>query len=134
MSYPIKKPGAPLKKNVLDILKTKAVKVTAHESYDKSQELIPGQLIEQKQNAEELALLRHQIQNSGNVNDFLLRKYTDGGPIGVAKEARYDNSKERIEAGICFEYHVYYPTDPADKFERLSPVTWRNSFPPSGRL
>lgn len=117
MSYPIPKPDAPLKKNVLDILKTKTVKILAHESSDKNQELVPSQIIELKQQADELNLLRHQVMNNGNVNDFLIRKYTDGGPIGVAKEARYDNSKERIEAGISYEYHVYYPMNEQDKFK-----------------
>jgi hypothetical protein len=117
MSYPIPKPSAPLKKNVLDILKTKTVKILAHESSDKNQELVPSQIIELKQQADELNLLRHQVMNNGNVNDFLIRKYTDGGPIGTAKEARYDNSKERIEAGISYEYHVYYPMNEQDNFK-----------------
>lgn len=72
------------------------------------EENIGAQLSEMRQEQAEKRLLEYQINvKKGNINEFLLNKYFNG-EYNQAIINGYDNSKNRIDNGISFEYHVYF--------------------------
>lgn len=74
-----------------------------------SEENIPAELQNKDAEKNELKLLEYQLKNKdASVNQFLLDKYTEGN-FNKAIYNGYDNSKKRIDAGVEYEYHVYYP-------------------------
>lgn len=99
-----------VKKNALQLLKATAMElkpvrdITENESIDKD-------IKEDEKRTKEIALLKKQMATPGQtVNQFLLQKYSDNINTAVSLIDQYDNSPERIKAGLNYEYHVYFPT------------------------
>lgn len=75
------------------------------------EENIPAEIAKMNREKQEKKLLEYQLKvKKGDVNQFLISKYSEG-MFNEAVFNGYDNSKQRLENGITFEYHVYFPRE-----------------------
>ena len=118
-----------LKKNALKILKGSAMYMnpTVSQSLEES---VKKSAAEMKQVELEKKVLKYQTMTPGQkVNQFLLQKYTDSHNMAVAMIDLYDNSEERINSGINYEYHVYLP-----EVEEYNPLRIENKYVVSEKI
>lgn len=72
------------------------------------EEDVPVELAEMKREIDEKKLLQYQLRvKKGNVNEFLKAKYSDGN-FNAAELNGYDNSQQRLNNAITYEYHVFF--------------------------
>lgn len=92
--------------------------ITSSKTVETAAENVPVELQTKDDEKKELKLLEYQLKNKDmTVNQFLLDKYTEGN-FNTATRDGYDNSKKRIEAGVEYEYHVYFPYDKENDAKR----------------
>ena len=78
--------------------------------YRRGEEQIETEIAEMNQEKREKKLLVYQLlKNKEDVNQYLLSKYTDGNFVQAVVNG-YDNSEQRLNNSIKYEYHVFFNT------------------------
>lgn len=99
----------PNQKKILGVIKSELSPV----EFKSEEKAIDEQIKEMIQSTKEKKLLEWQLKTTPDkVSEFLRNKFSEG-QFNIGIKDNYDNSINRKNSGITFEYHIYFDSDSA---------------------